>query len=66
MQTEIVKPKAKVLGKDGNVFNIMGICSQALKKAGQKENADKMTNEVIGSKSYHEALAIMGNYCDLI
>jgi hypothetical protein len=65
MKTENQKPKAKVLGQDGNVFMLMGICSKALKNAGQDENAKQMTDEVFESKSYDEALSIMGKYCEL-
>ena len=34
------KPKVKLVGQDGNVFNLMGLCSSALKKAKQEENAN--------------------------
>lgn len=65
METENKKPKAKVIGQDGNVFNLMGICSKALKQAGQKEQSEKMTDEIFNSGSYDEALTIMRKYCDL-
>ena len=65
MQTKIEKPKAQVLGQDGNVFNLVGICSKALKRAGQSEQANQMTQKVFASGSYDEALEIMGEYCDL-
>jgi hypothetical protein len=66
MNTETKKPVAKVLGKDGNVFNLISICSTALKNAGLKAQANEMTNKVMSSVSYHEALSIMGQYCELI
>lgn len=59
------KPIAKVVGEDGNVFNLIGICSRALKKAGMKEAAEEMTSRIFKSGSYDEALSIMGEYCDL-
>jgi hypothetical protein len=62
---KLQKPKAKLLGKDGNVFNLLGICSLALKNAGQKEEAKEMAEKVFESKSYDEALAIMMEYCDV-
>ena len=61
----LVKPKAKVLGKDGNVFNLIGICSRALKDAKQPERAKEMSEKVFASGSYHEALRIMADYCTL-
>lgn len=59
------KPKAKVIGKDGNVFNLIGICSRALKDAGMKDQATEMSNRVFGCGSYDEALVIMSEYCEL-
>jgi hypothetical protein len=35
MKTKIKKPKARLLGQDGNVFNVISICSKALKKESQ-------------------------------
>lgn len=59
------KPVAVLIGQDGNVFNLLGICSKVLEKAGLKEDAEKMSNEVMKSESYHEALTIMGRYVDI-
>jgi len=59
------KPKAKVIGQDGNVFGLIGICSSALKKAGLHTEAKEMTSKVFNAKSYDDALVIMGEYCEL-
>lgn len=59
------KPKAKVVGEDGNVFSTLGICSKALKKAGLVEEAKEMRNKVFSSGSYDEALQIMMKYVDM-
>jgi len=59
---ESLKPDAKMIGEDGNVFNLMGICSNALKKAGYTEKAKEMFDRVTSSGSYDEALAIMSEY----
>jgi len=64
MKTEIEKPKAKVLGQDGNVFNLIAICSTSLKRAGQNEQAEQMRKRVFASNSYDEALCIMSDYCE--
>lgn len=65
METKIEKPTAKVIGQDSNVFVTLGICSKALKKAGQHEQAREMQSKVMDSGSYNEALAIMMEYCEL-
>lgn len=59
------KPKVRLTGEDGNVFVLMGICRKALKRAGQDDKVSEMTDRVSKSKSYHEALNIMGEYCQL-
>lgn len=65
MNTNETKPHAKVIGKDGNVFVTMGICSSALKKAGKLNEAKEMLERVSNSGSYNEALSIMAEYCIL-
>lgn len=59
---ESLRPDAKMIGEDGNVFNLMGICSNALKKAGYLEKSKEMFERVTSSNSYDEALAIMREY----
>ena len=63
--TTTEKPKAKVIGKDGNVFNLIAICSQALIKAKQGEKAKEMQERIFKCDSYEQALRIMGEYCKL-
>lgn len=59
------KPIAKLIGQDGNVFNLVGIASKALRKANQADKATEMTEKVFGSGSYEEALNIIGEYCEI-
>lgn len=61
----VSKPKAKVVGGDGNVFAVLGTCSQALKKAGQGDKATEMRNRVFEAESYSKALSIMSEYVEL-
>ena len=58
------KPRAKLIGKDSNVFNLLGIASRALKNAGRREDATEMGNRVMSSSSFDEALAIICEYVD--
>ncbi len=59
------KPVVQLTGEDGNVFNLVGICSRALKKAGRVEEGKAMQQRVFGCGSYEEALAIMGEYVEI-
>ena len=62
---ESTKPKAKVVGEDGNVFNLLCICSRELKKAGLGDKVDDMIHAVTTSGSYETALNKMAEYCEL-
>jgi hypothetical protein len=60
-----MKPKCKLIGEDGNIFNLLGIASKTLKEAGLKSKADEMAARVYDSKSYMEALAIISEYVEV-
>lgn len=61
-----IKPKAKVIGENGNVFVTLGISSKALKNAGQSDKAKEMSDKVFASDSYESALAIMQEYVEFV
>ena len=56
------KPSCKLIGENGNIYNLMAIVRRTLINAGQNENAQKMIDEITSSKSYDEALMIINNY----
>ena len=58
------KPKVQLVGQDGNVFNLLGICTKALKRADQYDEAKELQNRVTSCGSYAEALSIMLDYVD--
>ena len=58
------KPKCKLVGSDGNIFNILGIAGRVLKANGMREEADEMYRRVTSSGSYYEALGIICEYVD--
>lgn len=62
---EVKKPKAKLIGADGNVFNLIGIASRSLKRAGQNDKAAEMSERVMNSASYDEALSIIMEYVEV-
>ena len=63
--TTPTKPRCKLLGTDSNVFMLLGRVSATLKKAKQPDQAAEMARRVLASGSYHEALAIMGEYVEI-
>lgn len=58
------KPKCKLSGENGNIFNLIGIASATLVGAGQGNKADEMTARVFKSGGYDKALAIICEYVD--
>lgn len=59
----VAKPKAKLIGADGNIFNLIGIASRALRKAGQEDKAKEMQERIDNeADSYDRALAIITDY----
>jgi hypothetical protein len=56
------KPSCKLIGKDGNVFNLIGLASQTLKKHKMFDEAKEMANRCFQAGSYCEALCIIGEY----
>lgn len=59
------KPDCKLLGEDGNVFNLLGIASRTLRSSGLADQAKEMCDRVYSSGSYGEALCIIGDYVNI-
>jgi hypothetical protein len=62
---EVMKPKCRLIGEDGNVFNLIGLASRTLKKAGLPDQAKEMSTKVFSCGSYDEALNIIGDYVEI-
>ena len=58
-----IKPKAKLIGADGNVFNLLAICKRALRRHPNAFN--ELWERVQNSSSYDEALQIMMEYVEV-
>ena len=65
-QVKVMKPKCKLIGVDGNIFNLMSIASKTLKETGMEEEAKEMIERIINSRSYIEALAIISEYVEVL
>ena len=65
-EQKLVKPKMELLGRDGNIFSIMGTASQLLQMAGMADQAKEMCDRITGGNchSYHEALSIISEYVE--
>lgn len=50
------KPKCRLIGENGNIFNLLGIAMRTLEASGYSDSAEEMRSKVFASKSYYEAL----------
>ncbi len=63
---EFVKPECELIGQNGNIFNLIGIASRILKRAGYPEKTEKLKKKVKSeAKSYGEALNIIGEFVEI-
>lgn len=59
------KVKVKLTGQDSNIFNLVGIATKALRKAGQLEQAKELCDKAFEAGSYDEALNIIQQYVEV-
>lgn len=64
-EQEPQKPDCPLIGQDGNIFNLMGIAAQTLRRAGLDEQATEMLDRVRESGSYYQALGVIGEYVNI-
>lgn len=59
------KPRCKLIGEDGNIYNLVGIARSVLKEAGLDGEALEMCSRIWESKSYTEAITIIMEYVEV-
>lgn len=63
-ESEKKRPKMEPLGRDGNVFVILGAAAGLLIKEGMDPQANEMYERVLQSGSYYQALHIISEYVE--
>lgn len=63
--SEPPKPKCKLIGADGNIFNLLGLANRALTRAGLREQAQEMLDRATKAESYDKALQIIMEYVEV-
>lgn len=63
---ESEKPDCALIGRDGNIFNLVGIAARTLREHGLKNQANEMKDRIFSSGSYEEALCIIGEYVNIM
>ena len=56
--------EVKIIGADGNIFNLLGICRRALQKANRMDLWNEFYAEAT-SGDYNHALATIGEYFEI-
>jgi hypothetical protein len=59
------KPKVKLVGEDGNVFNIIGRVLRALNQAGLSDKAQEFQRRALAAHSYDEVLQLAMEYTEV-
>ena len=60
-----LKPKCELIGKDGNVFAIIGTVQKVLKKATMPEQAKEFGAKALKLHSYDEVLQLVMEYVEV-
>ena len=63
-EPEKKKPKMELLGRDGNVFIILGAAAGLLIKEGMDQQVNEMYKRVMKSGNYYQALHIISEYVE--
>lgn len=61
------KPTCKLIGENGNIFNLIGIASRTLIENGLPDQAEEMSKRIAGGEAggYDEALHIIMEYVEI-
>lgn len=59
------KPTCKLIGEDGNVFNLAARVSKTLKENDLEDQAKEVWNKLKECKSYDEALQLFMQYVEI-
>jgi len=60
-----MKPRCKLIGIDGNVFNIIAAVRRSLRKAGDEPASKEFTARATSSESYDAVLALCDEYVEI-
>lgn len=59
-----LRPHCKLVGEDGNVYNVIAIVERALKKAGMHDKAKEWGELVVQCEDYDDVLRLTFSFVD--
>lgn len=62
------KPKCRLIGENGNIFNLVSIAANTLRSHGFRDEAEELINRIWSGEalSYKHAINIIGEYVEII
>lgn len=62
------KPECKLIGENGNIFNLLSIAVCTLRKHGLRDQAEELNHRIWQGEatSYHHAIQIIMEYVEVI
>lgn len=64
-EVRVKKPMVKLSGEDGNAFAIIGRVKQALKAAGQRDEASEFADKALKANGYDGLLQLVMEYVEV-
>lgn len=58
--------EVELLGEDGNIFNVLGIATKAMKREGYRKEAKELSDKVFKTHSYDDALLTIRDYVEVV
>ena len=59
------KPVVKLIGEDGNIFNLVGIACKALRNAGLYAEEKELRSRIWSAASYDDAICLIMEYVEV-
>jgi len=64
--SEDLKPECQLTGINGNVFNVIGTVSKALRNAGLRDKAVEFSDRAVQQECYDDVLTLCFEYVDVL
>lgn len=66
LEQEAPNENCKLIGEDGNIFNLMALVSETMRKNPYwRYRVDEMIERVKSSQNYYKALVVLGEYVNI-
>lgn len=67
LEQEAPKEDCRLIGEDGNIFNLMALVSQTMRRNPYwTHRVNEMISKVTSSIDYYAALAVLGEYVNIV